>query len=144
MFLVRDKSSEFPILNLKLVAISRGILPGGNYLWGNFPGTIIQGAIILGQLSGGGQFSSGAIIRGAIMQGGIVRGAIIRGYFSSGAIVRTPNIYVNMWVQLHNLHLLYNSSKAPYHGFDFAYVKKVTSYRILLKEKKRKKEKETL
>ena len=50
-------------------AIFRGILSGGNYLWGNFPGAIIQGAIICGaifregeQLSKG-QFSLGAIAR---------------------------------------------------------------------------------
>ena len=40
-------------------AISRGILSGGNYLWDNFQGAIIQGTI-----PRGGQFSSRAIILG--------------------------------------------------------------------------------
>ena len=40
-------------------------MSGGNYLWGNCPGAIIQG-----QLSWGAQYSSWAIVRGAIFLGG--------------------------------------------------------------------------
>ena len=42
-------------------AISREIFMGGNYLWGNCPGAIIQEQSSRGQLSGR-QFSSGAIV----------------------------------------------------------------------------------
>ena len=58
---VGDKSFE---REFSLGAISRGILSGGNYLWGNCPVAIIQG-----QLSTG-QFSSGAIILGGNCAGG--------------------------------------------------------------------------
>ena len=44
-----------------------------------------------------------------------------------------------MCIQLHNLHLLYNSSNIPYHSFDLAYVKKVTAYLLLYWKKKKKK-----
>ena len=61
------------------------ILSGGNYLWGNFPGAIIQRTISGGQFSSA-QFSLGAIILvgncpGTIIRGGggaIIQGAIVR------------------------------------------------------------------
>ena len=66
-------------------AIFRGILSGGNYLWGNFPGAIIQGAIICGAISAvdinhpGGNYLWGHFPRGgAIVQRAIFFGAIVR------------------------------------------------------------------
>ena len=104
---VGDKSSE---RQFTWGAIFRGILSGGNYLWSNCPGAIIQGQSFRGQLSWAlyssgaiirgtsflwGQLSSRAIVRGgnnrgAINQGTIFRGAIIRGEFSSKAFFWTP------------------------------------------------------
>ena len=46
--------------------ISRGILSGGNFLWDNFLGAIIQVAL------SGGQFSSGAIVRAQFFSGEII------------------------------------------------------------------------
>ena len=68
---IGDKSSERQFSSR---AISRGILSGGSYLWGNFPGAIIQGTTIRGQFS----------------LGTIVRAQFSGAQFSSGAIVRTP------------------------------------------------------
>ena len=79
-----DKSSK-----RHLGAISRGILSGANYLWDNFPGTIIQGLIIrraiflVGNCPGRnfprGQLSLGVIVRGVIIRGAIIQGTIFRG-----------------------------------------------------------------
>ena len=60
--------NKSPERQFSSAAISRRILPGGNYLWGNYPGAIIQGAI-----------SSGAIVRGAITWAAIIQGAVVRG-----------------------------------------------------------------
>ena len=81
---VGNKSSE---RQSSSVVISRRILPGGNYLWGNCPvaiiqGSIIRGAIFLGRYWLGGnypgdnfnreQLSSGVIVGGEIIQVAIV------------------------------------------------------------------------
>ena len=70
-------------------AISRVILSGGNYLWGNFLGAIIiRETIFLGGDYPRGYLTGTNNLQGAITQGAIVWWAIIQ--FSSGAIVQTP------------------------------------------------------
>ena len=64
-------------------AIFRGILSGGNYLWGNFPGAIIQGAIICGAIfCRGYQSSRGQLSVGPFSAGGSNRpeGNFLWGY----------------------------------------------------------------
>ena len=46
--------NKSPERQFSSAAISRRILSGGNYLWGNYPGAIIQGAIFLGGNCPGG------------------------------------------------------------------------------------------
>ena len=84
-----------PERKFSLAGISGGILSGGNYLWGDCLGAIIQGAIVgeggnfprgncpWSNYPGGSfsrwQLSSGDSCLGAIMWGATVRKAIIRG-----------------------------------------------------------------
>ena len=83
---VGDKSFE---RQFSSGAISRVILSGGNYLWGNFLGAIIiRETIFLGGDYPRGYLTGTNNLQGAITQGAIVWWAIIQ--FSSGAIVQTP------------------------------------------------------
>ena len=69
-------------------AIFRGILSGGNYLWGNFPGAIIQGGNYLwGHFPPWISIIQGAIICGAIFRGGEQSS---RGQFSLGLLSGHP------------------------------------------------------
>ena len=65
---VGDKSSERQFFS---GAISRGILSGGNYLWGN----CLEG-----------------IVRRQFCRGNYTRGQSSGGQFSSGAIIQAPNL----------------------------------------------------
>ena len=72
---VGDKSSE---RQFSSGAISRVILSGGNYLWGNFLGAIIiREAIFLGGDYPRGYLTETNNLRGAITQGAIVWWATI-------------------------------------------------------------------
>ena len=75
---VGHKSSE---KHFSFGKVSRGILSGGKYLWGNCSGAIIREQSFRGKLSGG-QFSLGAIN---------LRGQSSGGNFSSEAIILGGN-----------------------------------------------------
>ena len=45
-----DVSNKLSERKLSSRAVSRGILPGGNYLWGNFPEAIIRGQSSIGAI----------------------------------------------------------------------------------------------